>query len=625
VSSASPPRRRTWRRKQIRRRRIAIGLGAAGFLLLLALAVELVRVTPMLKELSAGEQTLRDASTALGRSPGDWTAVRIASAQPLQVEALQQISAGQHRLERDPVLTVASHIPIAGDQVRGLVDVANAGISAAQAFADVIAVARSYDAARSDPAPPGDRLLHLIGSSSGPLSDAHSRLQPALKALYADLDRPLLPPVAGKVRNAVSSLEPVDSMAAAGAAAGKYAPDAIGASGPRTYLLLLANPAELRPAGGFVGAVGTLTFNHGSASAITVVDQRAIDQSMQQHFEPPPIASRYLTFFRNSLEIGDAGWDPDFPATARLSEQMYGSATGRQVDGTISIDPYALSALLAVTGAVDVPGYGNFDAANLFPKLDFIVNVSTAPGAGKGALSPIARAVLEKILTQPVSSWPRLLSALQRQASGRHLQLFLHDQRLATATAEFHSDGAVLGGGEDYLMVVDANVGVTKGDYYLRKSMTVKAELPSGGVSRHEVTLDYSLPLPVDATDSALNPGSGEYHDYLRFYLPETATLSGLRFTEDGQPSSDGGAAEPVRFEHGRQVVGTFFRLPRGHRVQLRLAYRVPLLPQNSFDLLIQKQAGTPARPTTVSVSYPGGQASRQADLAEDISFHAAW
>jgi hypothetical protein len=355
------------------------------------------------------------------------------------------------------------------------------------------------------------------------------------------------------------------------------------------------------------------------------MDQQAVDQLIQQHFDPPPAAGRYLSFLRNSLEIGDAGWDPDFPTTARLSEQMYGSAVGKGVDGTISIDPYALSGLLQVTGPIDVPGYGSFDAGNLFPKLDFIVNVSSAPGAGKGALSPIARALLEKVLSQPVTSWPRLLSALQRQATGRHLQLYLHDHRLAKAAAQFHTDGAVLGTGEDYLMVVDANVGVTKGDYYLRKSMTVKAELPNGGVSRHEVTLDYSLPLPVDATDRALNPGSGEYHDYLRFYLPETATLSGLRFTEDGQPSFDGGGIDRVSFEHGRQVVGTFFRLPRGHRVRLRLGYEVPLLPQSSFDLLIQKQAGILARPTSVEVSYPGGQTTRKSDLAEDMSFQVSW
>jgi hypothetical protein len=624
VSSASP-RRRTWRRNEIRRRRITIGLGALALLVLFVATIELVRMVPILKELSAGEQTLKDASTALGHGPGDWTTARIASAQPLQVEALQQISAGQRRLEADPLLTFVSHLPIADDQRRSLIDVARAGTAAAQAFGDVINVARSYDAARSDPAPPGDRLLHLIGASSRPLADAHARLQPALNALHEDLDRLLLPPVAGKVRDAVRSLEPADTTAAAGATAGMYAPDAIGASGPRTYLVLLANPAELRPAGGFVGAVGTLTFNHGSASAIAVMDQRAVDQLMQQHFDPPPAAGRYLTFFRNSLEIGDAGWDPDFPTTARLSEQMYSSAAGKPVDGTISIDPYALSALLQVTGPVDVPGYGSFDASNLFPKLDFTVNVSTAPGAGKGALSPIAQAVLEKVLGQPVSSWPRLLSALQAQATGRHLQLYLHDQRLATAAAQFHSDGAILGTGEDYLMVVDANVGVTKGDYYLRKSMTVKAELPNGGVSQHEVTLDYSLPLPVDATDRVLNPGSGEYHDYLRFYLPETATLSGLDFTEDGQPSSDGGGTDPVSFEHGRQVVGTFFRLPRGHRVQVRLRYQVPLPPQSSFDLLIQKQAGIPARPTSVEVSFSGGRASRKADLAEDMSFQVSW
>src|SRR5262249_43083363 len=158
--------------------------------------------------------------------------------------------------------------------------------------------------------------------------------------------------------------------------------------------------------------------------------------------------------------------------------RIYRSATGVRVDGTIAIDPYAISALLAVTGPLDVPPYGAFTAADFFPKLNAIVNVERGPASGKQAMVPGSRAPTVRLLGAPPSLWLRILGALTPEARTGHVQLALHDAAVAAAARAAHVDGAVLQppAGEDYEMVVDANVGGTKGDAIVRKSVEDRVE-----------------------------------------------------------------------------------------------------------------------------------------------------
>ena len=233
-------------------------------------------------------------------------------------------------------------------------------------------------------------------------------------------------------------LQPLADVARVGGVAARFAPGALGGSAPQNYLVLLSNPSEMRPDGGFVGSMGTVTMSKGAPTGIDVKPQEFYNPLIKQHTDIPYPLARYLKFYKNSLEIGDAGWDADFPTSARLTESLYTAATKRPVDGTIAVDPYAISAMLQVTGPVDVPGYGTFTADDFFPKLNFIVNVSNAPGSGKGALTPIGQTVLGKVLNAPPSSWPQLLLVFEQQAQGRHIQAYFHDTSLATAVSEVH-------------------------------------------------------------------------------------------------------------------------------------------------------------------------------------------
>jgi hypothetical protein len=303
---------------------------------------------------------------------------------------------------------------------------------------------------------------------------------------------------------------------------------------------------------------------------------------------------------------------------------MYRSATGKAVDGTIAVDPYAIADVLRLTGPVDVPGYDAFTADNFFARLDHIVNVATGPGSGKQALSPIVHTILQRVLDLPISRWAELLNILGDQAQSRHLQVSLHDAALASALNSARANGAMLAGRDDYLMVTDGNVGATKGDYYCHKNLTVRVEVPESGISRHQVVLDYEMPLPVNADDVALNPGGGAYRDYLRVWVPEAANLTSFQFSIDGQPSSLGGL-DASTLDHGHRSYGVFFILERGHRAQVRLNYTAPLIPGSSYDLHVQKQAGVQILPTVLDLSYPGGTTERRYDLKRDMDFKFSW
>lgn len=595
----------------------------AGALLLTLVTAEALRLLPAVRDVRAGVAGLQDGATELGSTPSGWTASRISGTAALQRHAAQEVGSGAAVIENDPLVAIARSLPWVGDQVHAMDHVLGGVLAASRALDDAVQVARAYDAERGDSGSAGPRLLHLIDATAGPLRDGEAGLTPALAALRTDGGHALLPPVRRWVDQAVSRIAPVRDQMAAGATAARFAPAALGAGGTRTYLVLFANPSELRPSGGFAGAVGTVAFTAGTPADLQVRDHQYFNAMLKERFPIPVALNRYLTFYHDSLELGDSGWDPDFPTSARLAERMYGSATGRGVDGTISIDPYAISAMLGVTGPVDVAGYGTFTAADVYARLNFIVNVSHASGAGKGALAPIAQALLHAVLAQPATRWSKLFQAFADSATGRHIQVYAHDPGLAAAAAAAHWDGALLSAPDDYLMVVDANVGATKGDYYLTRSVSLTAEVPDNGLSRHEVRVRYTLPAPVDDTDRALNPGDGSYRDYVRVYIPENASLAQLTFEQDGQLGH--GGLDGVGLEHGRRYIAAFFVLQRGHTGELRVDYTVGLAGGGRWSLQLQKQAGLPTAEVALRVSYPGGELAADTTLADDRRFEARW
>lgn len=164
-----------------------------------------------------------------------------------------------------------------------------------------------------------------------------------------------LPPL----RSAVDELtDAVDEAATAvGALSGAAAllPGMLGADGPRTYLLLMQNNAELRTSGGIPGAVALL---HAESGHIAL--GRQADTTDFPAFATPvlPLAAPLVALFEEKPGrfMQNTVNAPDFATAAQLSAEMWRQRMGDTVDGVIGVDAVVLGRLLEATGPVQVGG-----------------------------------------------------------------------------------------------------------------------------------------------------------------------------------------------------------------------------------------------------------------------------
>lgn len=154
-------------------------------------------------------------------------------------------------------------------------------------------------------------------------------------------------------RAGVGRLEEVTGTASRAAA---LLPPMLGASGPRTYLVLVQNLAELRATGGIPGAFAVVRAERGSFRLVrqgtAATDLRTFDRPVL--WLEPGMTPLYTD--RVGRYPADINLTPHFPTTARLAREMYRRRTGQAVDGVLAVDPVALSYLLRAMPPVSVPG-----------------------------------------------------------------------------------------------------------------------------------------------------------------------------------------------------------------------------------------------------------------------------
>jgi hypothetical protein len=137
--------------------------------------------------------------------------------------------------------------------------------------------------------------------------------------------------------------------------AAQLLPRMLGSQGPRNYLVLFQNNAEIRATGGMPGAYIVV---HADAGAVTITDQGTAASDLKT-FDPPvqQLDADKVALYtdRPAVFPADVNLTPDFPTAATLMRSMYQKRSGIAVDGVLATDPVALSYLLHATGAVKMP------------------------------------------------------------------------------------------------------------------------------------------------------------------------------------------------------------------------------------------------------------------------------
>jgi hypothetical protein len=543
--------------------------------------------------------------------------------------------------------------PVILDLAQALVD---GGVLALEGLAPLVGQVQARDPSAANPEASGLDLTEAVAALDAArpsLAAAELKLQRAVE-LQAQLDEEMLSPRLGRLLDLTGRYLP---LLQSGVKAGQLAPELLGAQGERTYLVLAQNDDERRPTGGWISGLGLVTINQGRIARVMFQDSWAVDNYEVPHEVPPE--SLFHALWGGIWLFRDANWSPDFPSSAQVAERILESDQGQSVDGVIAVNQQALLMLVAALEPLPLEsGEEPVTAANL---LTFIRDSWTEPQEGvtqaeswsewaehrKDFMADLVGAMLARVENRDEDiDFSKLVSAVWSAVQERHILVYLHNAEAAELLAEQRWDGAILETNGDYLQVVDANVGFNKVDPNVQRTITYGVDLTEPGQPQAEVLVHYqnksqrvvdTCLQEIEWLPSYEEHMHGCYWDYVRFYVPEGSQL----LTSEREPLPAGSLLGRHRFapmgdagpsigqaEKGKTVFGLFFVLGPGDEREVRLAWKLPVGVAREdadvwrYQLLVQKQSGTPPIPLRVTVSLPHG-AQRLASSPEPSVVHA--
>ena len=568
----------------------------------LVLVVWAVVAAVFLIRLASDLETGNDAASAARDQLG---AEQVAEQEPLpELRTAAARFAAAHDRAGGLVLAPLRVLPVIGRQLRS-VD-ALSGAAATVADAGVEAVERA-GRVFEDPAAAGRDRIAQVRELRDVIDEVASRL-----AEIEDLGPVdgLLAPLAD-ARNDLSEELGDARRTLAKAQAGADAALAL-VTGPRRYLVLAANNAEMRAGSGMWLQGGTLVTADGDLELQDMV-------SLHNDADPPDgavtpvgdLATRW-GFLNPGNEWRNLMASPRFPQSAQLAVQMWRAAGRGEVDGVIAVDAIGLQAIVAATGPVET-GAGAMDEERIVRHLlhDQYLDLGDATGQGARAnaerregLAELATAAVAAIDAgdYPAST---LIRTLGDAISGRHLLAWSGDE-----VEQRGWEAAGMGGAlrSDSLLVSVLNRGGNKLDPFLDVDAELSVEPTRDG---WDVTVELQLtntvpegePPYIAGPFSGLDLDPGEYRGILAVNVPGAARGSAFDGVE--QLAVAGGDG-PTR------VVGFQLDLPRGETRQAILRFR---LPHGADHLVVEPSARVPAITWRYGASRWEDSASRTANL----------
>lgn len=380
-------------------------------------------------------------------SVGDLTAAKDTAGIQDAADDVRELTTHADDIVQGPLWGLAANVPIVGVNV--------AAVRSATEATHILV---------RDAMPPALRLLSTVqldqvklsggGVDLAPFREAVNLL-PAVNAAFSDaqsrvagIDTAALAPF---VQDAIGQLLTIiDQAAPALQKVEKYLPTALqiaGADGPRTYIVLFQNNAEIRATGGNAATSAIIDVDNGR---ITMREDQGVsafllagtsgdgvlgfaDGQTQSIYEPDT-----TTYSQNYTRT------PDFPTSAQMYRALWQQTVGGEIDGVISLDPVVLSYMLRATGPIALDDGSRLTADNAVKLLlsDTYERFRTDAPAADAFFAKAAARVFSAVSS---GNWEPLAMLDQVRigmSEGRIHTWFTHEPEQAMSV-EFHLDGAL--------------------------------------------------------------------------------------------------------------------------------------------------------------------------------------
>lgn len=481
------------RRRRRSRRRLIVTVGVLAVVaILVAVGVWiLVRGWLAREALLEAEPLLRELADTVAEAPD-----------PESIDAdlarIAELTARAAALTSDPVWRAGEILPVVGADLAAVRHTAAAAdLVVREALPPLRDLAGRLDDGSLAPVD-GHLDLAALAEAQPAVAAADAGFAAAAEELRGVSGSGLIPAVDDAVDRVRELVRSGGDPVAAAADATRLLPAMLGDDGPRDYLLLVQNNAELRAAGGIPGAVavvhaegGTLTIGPASTAFSFPAPVAPLTPAESVLFGPG--FARYLQ---------NTTMTPDFARTAELAREMWRQRTGVTVDGVISVDPGALAQVLEATGPIVLPDGTRLESDTAVATLLSDTYRRFARPADQDAFfASAAGAVFDRVVAGGYSA-RHLVAALAEATAERRVLIWAarpEEEQVIAGTPVAGSPPR--GPGELGVYFVDNTEG--KMDVYLRASIEVRgAQCRADGRPDLEVAVALESTAPPDAATS---------------------------------------------------------------------------------------------------------------------------
>jgi hypothetical protein len=274
----------------------------------------------------------------------------------------------------------------------------------------------------------------------------------------------------------------------------------------------------------------------------------------------------------------------------------------------IAINASVLNRVLELTGPITVPGYaGEYNSENAVLKLEeqvekaYLLNENLNTQNRKAIMKKMAPIIVEKLFR--IGNIKKIADFTLEELRNKDIQLNFADSQLQKLIEEVGWGGLVNQTWDgDYLMLVDANLGALKSDYFMKREIQYAVDLTS---ERPTATLDYTYTHTATYGDWR----TSDYHSYLRMYVPLGSNLLERKMVS--YPN--------IQEEFGKTYFGFIAHTIMNDSTEAHVVYELPESVRNDYKLLIQKQSGVGDVPVKILVKTADGEFRHEDILKKDL------
>ncbi len=395
----------------------------------------------------------------------------------------------------------------------------------------------------------------------------------------------------------------------------------------RKYLFIFQNNQEVRATGGFIGTHGVMSMHEGKVENLDIQSIYDADGQLRENVIPP----KPLQVLTKRWHLRDANWFADFPTSAENIIQFYEQTGGPTVDGVIAFTPPVIRDLVEIVGPIPMPKYDTTVTADKFVRIvqqETSVDYDRERNDPKAFINDLAPRLLERMFTADKDKHARIAQALMKGAQRKHMLLYMQDDEVQQTLEEYQLAGSLLEAPQDYLSVVNSNIGGKKTDGVIEQQIDHRVAIADSG----EVQATVTITREHNGGNTKYPRWNAVNKDYMRIFVPKGSTIVDSEGFEDYTSSQSWkytGAFQrdeklrtindtrkekseynlETSVQHNKTVfAGWTTTKPQG-KSTVSITYTLPFNltagQKKFYSLITQKQSGTPGSRYTLTIDFP--------------------